>query len=1574
MDIASMICTSLTVTCVKSTLTPIKNHIGYVFNHRSKLQLLRERVERLKDAMEAIQHYVDDAQRNGEEILDDVREWLFRAEEMIHEVTHVMVEEAETAENKCFFGLCPNVLSRYKLARIADRQTMAISQFLAQHCRFDRVSYRNVPFPVPAVGGKLEVSQSRREVLNKIMEAFKYDKSVIGVYGMPGVGKTTLVKEFAREAYELKLFDVVVVASITETPDIMRIQDQIGDMLGLLIEERSLIGRARRLWERLMIEKTILVILDDIWKHLDLMEVGIPSGNAHGGCKLLLASTHQDVLSLMDAQETYPVEPLEENEAWHLFKETAGYNVDSPALRPIARAIAKECHGLPLAIVTHARALRNQSLFVWKDTLRQLYRGSSEDALETEDDTYLAIERSYNHLKSEKIKHTLLLCSFLGHHGAIEDLLKYTMGLGLFSDDLTVEESRDRLMSVLANLKDHCLLLNSYTDERFDMHDLVYNATIRIASRYENAFALKSETVLAQWPDEEKMQTCRWISLQYATVTLPGVLACPLLNFFCMVNKDPSLKMPPNIFKETRNLKVLTLTKMHFSSLPSSICLLTDLRTLCLDQCVLGNIAGIGELKNLEILSLLGSDIEALPGEMGQLLKLKLLDLSGCTQLKVIPSDVLSRFSRLEELYLSDSFNQWRTRGLDDDQRSYASLTEFNHLSRLSTLEVHIRDDRIVPKDLYFTELQRYKVLIGDVWDWSGKFEYSRTMKLKLNRSIDLHPGVKNLLKNTEDLYLDELKGIKKVLLELNGEYLKNLHIQNNSEILYIVNAMKRSPEAFPSLESLFLNNLINLEKICIGQLGKGSFGKLRVFKVRCCGRLLNLFSFSMVKGLPQLKEFEVTDCENIMELAFQEGEGEISEIETTREIKFPQLRFLTIQNLPKLISFCSDDKRHSTSQQGKLESTSGTRSRNISLFDEKVMFCKLEYLKLCALNIQILWHDQLPQVSSSLENLTTLVVKGCNNLKYLFLPFMAEVLVKLKTLEISSCKFLEEVIAPTESISKILLPNLVSLSLHGLPELERFCKADYVEFPVLKELCIRNCPLFNVFVPSSVIRSTYTDRPPLFDDQVAFPALEKLIIIGLRYLKSIWHSQCKSNSFYELKYLEVGFCEELKNIFPIKMLERLKTLNELHIYNCDSLEVIVEPEETNAGKSDIVIATRSTVAGTAIKFVFPRVTYLQLYMLPKLRSFYPKVHTTEWPSLQKIQVCGCDKVHIFASEALGFKNSHEEGHLEMSIQQSLFWVDKDTFPCLLELWLEWNAIMERIWQGLQIPADRYFPRLKVVKLIRLRKESTILSCFFKSFSKVPELILSDASFSEIFPGKGFSGKKEDGWIFDQLSKLSLSKLPELTDLWKESSQPQLVLQNLETLKILGCGRLKNLVPSSVSFQSLTTLEVSKCHGFIYLITPSTAKSMGELKMMSITDCRLIEEIIAHEDNGLMDVLVFPKLAYLRLQRLPSLTSFYSGKDNFHLPLLDELVVRECPKMESLHKGELTTVVNLNATIKGIDTKKSRNHLRGLLSSYQSVAGCSDCLLQCHLLKKVLGKRDGKKKETGSVGGLSKPR
>lgn len=75
-----------------------------------------------------------------------------------------------------------------------------------------------------------------------------------------------------------------------------------------------------------------------------------------------------------------------------------------------------------------------------------------------------------------------------------------------------------------------------------------------------------------------------------------------------------------------RKLKVVDMARMRLFSLPSSIDLLVNLQTLCLHQCMLGDIAIIGKLKNLEILSIRGSDIIKLPEELGQLTKLRQLD------------------------------------------------------------------------------------------------------------------------------------------------------------------------------------------------------------------------------------------------------------------------------------------------------------------------------------------------------------------------------------------------------------------------------------------------------------------------------------------------------------------------------------------------------------------------------------------------------------------------------------------------------------------------------------------------------------------------------------------------------------------------------------------------------------------------------------------------------------------------------------------------------------------------------------------------------------------------------------
>ena len=117
------------------------------------------------------------------------------------------------------------------------------------------------------------------------MEALRNEGiSMIGVWGMGGVGKTTLVKQVAQQAEEDKLFHkVVMVLHISQTPNIIEIQEKIARMLSLKFEAGE--DRAGRLKQRLKREEKILVILDDIWGKLDLGEIGIPYGDDHKGCK-----------------------------------------------------------------------------------------------------------------------------------------------------------------------------------------------------------------------------------------------------------------------------------------------------------------------------------------------------------------------------------------------------------------------------------------------------------------------------------------------------------------------------------------------------------------------------------------------------------------------------------------------------------------------------------------------------------------------------------------------------------------------------------------------------------------------------------------------------------------------------------------------------------------------------------------------------------------------------------------------------------------------------------------------------------------------------------------------------------------------------------------------------------------------------------------------------------------------------------------------------------------------------------------------------------------------------------------
>ncbi|GAY65718.1 hypothetical protein CUMW_243230 [Citrus unshiu] len=307
--------------------------------------------------------------------------------------------------------------------------------------------------------------------------------------------------------------------------------------------------------------------------------------------------------------------------------------------------------------------------------------------------------------------------------------------------------------------------------------------------------------------------------------------------------------IPENFFKRTKKLRVLDLTRMRLLSLPSSIGLLVNLQTLCLNQSILGgiDIAIIGKLENLEILSFLESDIVELPKALGQLTKLRLLDLTDCFRLKVIAPNVISSLIRLEELYMGNCSIEWEVERANS-KRSNASLDELMHLPRLTTLEIDVKNDSILPEGFLARKLERFQIHIGN-----GLFTHPMLFRHRWFKSwqhfvIDRDRKSLRALKlklDFMDICSIKLQGINNVALpnlealeiyEINVD--KIWHYNNLPEIISENRADQVIPHfVFPPLTTLRLQDLPKLRCLYPG-MHTSEWPALEILYVYGCDKL----------------------------------------------------------------------------------------------------------------------------------------------------------------------------------------------------------------------------------------------------------------------------------------------------------------------------------------------------------------------------------------------------------------------------------------------------------------------------------------------------------------------------------------------------------------------------------------------------------------------------------------------------------------------------------------------------------------------------------------------------------------
>ncbi|OWM82905.1 hypothetical protein CDL15_Pgr005305 [Punica granatum] len=135
----------------------------------------------------------------------------------------------------------------------------------------------------------------------------------IGLYGMGGVGKTTLLKMIHNEFLKIKHdYNMAAWIVVSNPPNLEKIQKAIFRKLHLPESEWNHTSESDRAGKILSImkENNFLLFLDDIWVHIDLLELGIPSNNDPHKSKIIFTPRSQEICGLMQADRTKKVECL----------------------------------------------------------------------------------------------------------------------------------------------------------------------------------------------------------------------------------------------------------------------------------------------------------------------------------------------------------------------------------------------------------------------------------------------------------------------------------------------------------------------------------------------------------------------------------------------------------------------------------------------------------------------------------------------------------------------------------------------------------------------------------------------------------------------------------------------------------------------------------------------------------------------------------------------------------------------------------------------------------------------------------------------------------------------------------------------------------------------------------------------------------------------------------------------------------------------------------------------------------------------------------------------------------------
>ncbi|KAL3333512.1 hypothetical protein AABB24_033535, partial [Solanum stoloniferum] len=218
------------------------------------------------------------------------------------------------------------------------------------------------------------------EKVKSLLEMETNDVRVLGIWGMGGVGKTTLARAvFDTLSPQFQGASFLADVKETNTNEMHSLQNIL--LSELLREDKKYVNdkeKGKRLMAHRLRFMKVLVVLDDINHHDHLEYLAGDLGWFGSGSRIIATTRNKQIIGKNNV--VYEVTTLPEHHAIQLFNHYA-FKDEAPDehIKKLALEVVSHAKGLPLALRLWGILLHNKDTTMWREVVDMIKRESSPD-------------------------------------------------------------------------------------------------------------------------------------------------------------------------------------------------------------------------------------------------------------------------------------------------------------------------------------------------------------------------------------------------------------------------------------------------------------------------------------------------------------------------------------------------------------------------------------------------------------------------------------------------------------------------------------------------------------------------------------------------------------------------------------------------------------------------------------------------------------------------------------------------------------------------------------------------------------------------------------------------------------------------------------------------------------------------------------------------------------------------------------------------------------------------------------------------------------------------------------------